>query len=133
MNFQVPQFIEIEDKIFGPFTWKQFLYLAGGAGVAYLCYAYLPFLVAIIPIGVVLGLAAGLAFFKVNNRPFILTLESAIKYFMGAKLYIWKQTPRSVTPGNQPKITPEAVTAARLTEGRLRDLAWSLDINNKLG
>ena len=34
MRFEVPQFIEIEDKIFGPFTWKQFVYLAGGVGLA---------------------------------------------------------------------------------------------------
>ncbi|MFM2424198.1 MAG: hypothetical protein RLZZ70_589, partial [Candidatus Parcubacteria bacterium] len=30
MQFEVPQFIEIEDKIFGPLTWKQFLYVGGG-------------------------------------------------------------------------------------------------------
>ncbi len=33
MRFEVPQFIDVEDKIFGPFTFKQFLYLAGGAGL----------------------------------------------------------------------------------------------------
>jgi len=32
MRFEVPQFIEVEDKIFGPFTWKQFIYLMGGEG-----------------------------------------------------------------------------------------------------
>ena len=32
MRFQVPQFIEIESKIFGPLTFKQFIYLAGGGG-----------------------------------------------------------------------------------------------------
>ncbi|TSC80302.1 MAG: hypothetical protein G01um101429_152 [Parcubacteria group bacterium Gr01-1014_29] len=31
-QFQVPQFIEVEDKIFGPLTTKQFFYLLGGGG-----------------------------------------------------------------------------------------------------
>ena len=43
MQFQVPQFIEIEDKIFGPLTFKQFIYLAGGGGLCFLLYTILPF------------------------------------------------------------------------------------------
>ena len=35
MRFQVPQFIEIEDKIIGPLTIKQFIYIAGGAGMCF--------------------------------------------------------------------------------------------------
>ena len=35
MQFQVPQFLDVEDKIVGPFTIKQFIYLAGGVGMGY--------------------------------------------------------------------------------------------------
>jgi hypothetical protein len=42
MRFQVPQFIEVEDKIFGPLTVKQFIYLAGGAGLVFILYHFLP-------------------------------------------------------------------------------------------
>src|SRR3989344_2665997 len=35
MEYQVPQFIEVEDKIIGPLTLKQFIYLAGEAGFSY--------------------------------------------------------------------------------------------------
>ena len=38
MRFEVPQFIEIEDKIIGPLTWKQFIYLAGGVGALLILY-----------------------------------------------------------------------------------------------
>ena len=34
MMFSVPQFIDVEDKIIGPLTLKQFIYLAGGAGLS---------------------------------------------------------------------------------------------------
>jgi len=46
MQYQVPQFIEIEDKIFGPLTLKQFLYLAGGGGLCLLFFTLLPLYLA---------------------------------------------------------------------------------------
>ena len=41
MRFQVPQFIEVEDKIFGPLTIKQFIYLLGGAGLSFIIYSFI--------------------------------------------------------------------------------------------
>ena len=38
MQFKVPQFIDVEDKLFGPVTFKEFVYLAGGAGLIYVIY-----------------------------------------------------------------------------------------------
>src|SRR3989338_2886149 len=91
MKYQVPQFIDVEDKIFGPLTFKQFVYLAGGAGLAFTLYSIFPLFVAIIFIVPIAVLAVALAFYRVNNKPFIFVLGSAIKYFMGSKLYIWKK------------------------------------------
>lgn len=91
MKFEVPQFIEIEDKIFGPFTWRQFLYLAGGGGVAVVLLVTTPFIVFVF-IGLPLGaLAVALAFFPVNNRPFSHFLEGAYNYMVRQKLYLWQQ------------------------------------------
>src|SRR3954470_17813630 len=89
MQFQVPQFIEVEDKIFGPLTFKQFIYVLGGLGAAYILWRVLPIYVAAPFILVVGGLAAALAFFQFNGRPFILGLESAFYFFFGSKLYLW--------------------------------------------
>ena len=36
MQYQVPQFIEVEDKIFGPLTFKQLVYVVGGEPCFYL-------------------------------------------------------------------------------------------------
>lgn len=91
MRFQVPQFIEIEDKIFGPLTFKQFVYVAGGGGIIALLFFFLPNFLAIIlaiPIAVFTG---ALAFYKINNRPFIIMVEAAIKLFFKNKLYVWKK------------------------------------------
>ncbi len=90
MRFEVPQFIDIEDKIFGPLTWRQFLYLGGGIGMGVVLFLTAHILVFLF-IGLPLAVAAGaLAFFPVNNRPFIFFLESIFNYLMSSKLYLWR-------------------------------------------
>jgi len=91
MQFEVPQFIEIEDKIFGPLTWRQFLYVGGGGAMAVVLFFTAPFIVFVF-IGLPLGLLAGaLAFFPVNNRPFSYFLEAIYTYLTKQKLYLWRQ------------------------------------------
>jgi transposase len=93
MRFQVPQFIEVEDKVFGPLTVKQFIYIAGGGGLSFIIWSLVPLplifkLVIILP---VLAFSFALAFYKINNKPFINVVEAAFKYFFTAKLYIWRK------------------------------------------
>ncbi len=91
MRFEVPQFIEIEDKIFGPLTWRQFLYLGGGGGMGAVLFFTTPFIVFLI-FGLPLALLAGaLAFYPVNSRPFSFFLEAIIGYVRRQKLYLWKK------------------------------------------
>jgi hypothetical protein len=129
MKFQVPQFIEVEDKIFGPFTFKQFVYLVGGAGSVYILWSLFPPFLAIIFIVPVAGLALALAFYNMNGRPFIVSLEAGLEYYLKNKLYIWKKV-----ESTKPKIQSEEIQKAKqivvpkLTEGKLKDIAWSLDI-----
>ncbi len=91
MQFRVPQFIDVEDKIFGPFTFKQFVYLAGGAGVSFVLWKLIPHWLAILLILPILGLSAALTFYKVNGKPFIDVMESYFKYIFQNKLYLWKK------------------------------------------
>ena len=132
MRYQVPQFIEIEDKIIGPLTLKQFIYLAGGAGMAFIVYTFVPLYVAIFLMAGVIALALALAFYKVNNKPFIDFLEAAVLYTTKEKLYIWKKEERKavakeVAPGEAPK-----VYVPHLSDSKLKELSWSLDINENL-
>jgi len=91
MRFEVPQFIEIEDKIFGPLTWRQFLYLGGGVGMAVVMFFTLSFLIFVL-LGIPLALLSGaLAFYPVNNRPFSFFLEAIINYISRQRLYLWRQ------------------------------------------
>jgi hypothetical protein len=138
MRFQVPQFIDVEDKIFGPLTLKQFIYLAGGAGLSFLIYTrlegLLPFAILVIIMAPVLVFSLVLAFYRINNKPFIFILESAVKYYMSPKLYLWKKNPRN--PEAMVK-NPEAAEAAQLlvpkiSNSKLKDMTWSLDIKESI-
>ncbi|OHA88182.1 MAG: hypothetical protein A2741_01015 [Candidatus Zambryskibacteria bacterium RIFCSPHIGHO2_01_FULL_43_27] len=127
MRFQVPQFIEVEDKLFGPFTLKQFLYLAGGAGIIVVLFSILPKFIAILISLPILIVSLALAFFKVNNRPFINALESFFKYTAGEKLYIWKKATEQGKMGAR-KVADPQVLVPRLSDSKLKDLSWSLDV-----
>ncbi len=132
MRFQVPQFIEIEDKIFGPLTFKQFIYLLGGAGAVFVLYAFLPLYLAIffgIPIAV---FALALAFYKVNNQPFVNVVEHAFRFSTSNKLFLWKKREIKTTPETEQKAKAAPAYMPKLTKNKLSDLAWSLDIKEKL-
>lgn len=135
MEYQVPQFIEVEDKIIGPLTLKQFIYIAGAGGLCVIFFVYLPIFLAFLFSAPIVGLAAALAFYKVNGKSFIEILEAGFNYYTGGKLFLWKHK----VPNEKEQSAAAAAateTAARpirgtpkLTRGKLSELAWSLDVN----
>lgn len=132
MRYQVPQFIEVEDKIFGPFTFKQFAYLAGAAGVTTALLLTTPLYVAIPAAVPFVALGAALAFYKVHNRPFIDVLESAVRYGVGNKLYLWRQRTHAPEASKEKPSGSSHVSVPALSQSKLKDLSWSLDIKESL-
>jgi hypothetical protein len=130
MQFKVPQFLDIEDKIFGPFTFREFVYLAGGAGLCFVIYKLVGLLLGAIPILIIAGFSGMLIFYRPNNKPFVNMLESGFKYFTQNKLYIWKKGNKKIA-NNKSGIANEdkqIIYGNKLTGSKLRDLAWSLDV-----
>jgi hypothetical protein len=108
MRFEVPQFIEIEDKIFGPLTWRQFLYLGGGIGMAVVIFLTTNFLVFLF-LGLPLALLAlALSFYPVNNRPFSYFLEAIFNYISSQRMYFWRKKEGVVYRGHKQKEGTEA-------------------------
>ncbi|HVB20144.1 MAG TPA: PrgI family protein [Candidatus Paceibacterota bacterium] len=137
MEYQVPQFIEVEDKIIGPLTLKQFIYVAGATGLCVIFFAYLPPIVALLFSAPIAALAAGLAFYKVNGKPFIEVIEAGFNYYTGSKLFLWKHTAPKAAEKGAAAAAAAAETALRmsrggprLTRGKLSELAWSLDVKS---
>ena len=137
MRFQVPQFIEVEDKIFGSLTLKQFIYLAGGGGLSFMVYIFINNLfIALLPISAIMGISAALAFYKVNKKPFVAVLESAFKYYLGTKLYIWKKSekvqPKDMQTAIKNAKNYASVMVPKISDSKLKDLTWSLDIKESM-
>lgn len=140
MRFEVPQFIDVKDKIFGPFTFKQFLYLAGAGGLAYLAIRVIPSFIKY-PIALVLALfGLALAFYKMNGRPFSVMLQAMLTYLFSSKLFLWHQrdatkmksdaedAKKKIRQQDQERKAAEAIAEDHHDDGELRDLAWNLDI-----
>jgi len=131
MEYQVPQFIEIEDKIFGPLTLRQFIFVAGGAGLCAALILYLPFFIGVLLSIPVATLAGALAFYKVNNKSFLDLIEAGFNYYTKERLYLWKKEQKSETPAVvQASVAPERQKLG-LSSGKLKELAWSLDIKDQ--
>ncbi len=129
MQFKVPQFIDMEDKVFGNLSFKQFVYLAGGGGLAYVALRVLPVYIAILVVPALVGLALALTFVKINGKPFSHALESYVRYHSKSKLYLWKKQESKI---EKPKefIPVSGLKNIRdtLTESKLQTLSWSLDV-----
>lgn len=131
MKFQVPQFVEVEDKLFWRLTLKQFIYLAGGAGLAVIIFLTLNRLLAIFIALPVIAFSLALAFYKINNRPFINFVEAATMYFLHDKLYIWRKVDAPITPekaGSTAEPEQDATTIMpKMHNSKLKDMNWALD------
>lgn len=133
MRFSVPQFIDVEDKILGPLTLKQGIYLIGGVGVCVGLFLKFGFFIAVIIGGPILGLAFALAFIKVHGRSFMYTLSSAVFFFSKDKLYLWRKTPKKKTMKKEKKSGQKNETrpvSVHMRQSNLKKLAWSLDTRN---
>jgi hypothetical protein len=132
MEYQVPQFIEVEDKIFGPLSLKQFIYLAGGLGLCAIILLSLPFFIGILLAIPVALLSGALAFYKINNKNFVDMVEAAVTFYTKERLFLWKKEPKADAPAVQASVAPPPEKRG-LTRGKLRELAWSLDIKDRPG
>jgi hypothetical protein len=143
MQFQVPQFLDVEDKVIGPLTIKQFLYICGGAGLTYLSYRLIPWMViAIIPMFGFAVLGGMLAFYKHNNKPFVFLIESAFNYIQSSRLYVWRrrekdnQVSLALNITNFAPIKNAGAGMPLVNNGsKLNDLTWTIDVvkGNEVG
>lgn len=93
MQFKVPQNIDMEDKIVGPLTLVQFLYLLGGGLIVYSLFQTVTsskalFVILALPIAIV---SVGLAFVKIQDQPLSHFIKAGLYYFTNPKVRFWKK------------------------------------------
>lgn len=132
MQYTVPKFIEVEDKVIGPLTLKQFALLATGIGIfiilAYLVSVALAFIVGL-PI---LIFSIIFAFHKPYGRPFSAYFASILQFFVQPKFYLFRRIPQAPKVKVKAEIKPAPKAAPKIvTRSRLKDLAWTLDTGGR--
>jgi len=133
MQYPVPQFQDVEDKVIGSLTFKQFIYILGGGGLSYIILMTVPSGLNILLIALVAGFSLSLAFYKINRQPLINIIEAAFYYSIKNKLYLW-----SHSKAKKPKeevYNPKAglpVEVPNMGNSKMKDLAWNLDINENV-
>jgi len=93
MNFTIPQFIEMESKIVGPLTFKQFIFVGIGTTISFVIYfvvgkASMPLALAMIAI--VGGCSGALAFVKIDGIDIIKVIEHYIAFARSPRMFLWQ-------------------------------------------
>ncbi|MDP3004438.1 MAG: PrgI family protein [Patescibacteria group bacterium] len=137
MQYQVPQFIELEDRIIGPLTLKQFLYLAFAGALLFVFWFLFAFYIWIIVALPIAAMAVVFAFLKINDRPFVYFFLAFIKYFTKPKLYIFSSAPEkikleTILPSKPSSVPPSGtLEGKKITLSKLKELALNLDVGSK--
>jgi hypothetical protein len=125
-QFVVPQFIEVEDKIIGPITTRQFVIILVTVGIGFVVKA-LSDLTLMLVINIPLGIfALVLAFVKVNGVPFHFFLLNVVQTLKRSPIRVWNKnlsdaeiialSQVELPPPPAPKIYKEAPPSSRLNQ-----------------
>jgi len=128
-QYKVPQNIDMQDKIFGPLTLFQFLYLLIGGMFSYALLKTSIYLFIAFGIPVVV-LALAFAFVKVQDQPFSKFLASLVHYLLTPKTWVWHKGPSTVVTIAEPPGTKKPLGRAapkKFDLATIRNVASRLD------
>ncbi len=130
MQYQVPQYLKVEDKIIGPLTLKQFIYLLLAGGLLFLLFNILKFgifIIVAIPITIFTLL---LAFYKIGNQKFSQFVVNLLGFVTKPNIYTWKKSaPTRPEEEPMPKIIKKAkVSEQPPMESKLKEIGWKIEI-----
>ena len=88
-QFTVPQFIDVEPKIIGPITVRQFLIMLAAALFIFVAYRIFDFTGFVIVSVIIFLIAMLFSFIKINGRPFHFFVLNIIQAIKRPGLRIW--------------------------------------------
>ena len=91
-QFTVPQFIDVEAKIIGPITTRQFIIMLSGAMISAIAYKFFDFSLFVTVVFLVFVFTIFFGFVKINGRPFHFFILNFTQTFRRAKLRVWNNT-----------------------------------------
>jgi len=140
MQYPVPQFTEVEDKIIGSLTIKQFGVIFGGGVLVFLAFTLTKSVVVLIFAAVIIGLPTlGLAFARLNGRPMYNMIGNFVGFLTSTKVLVFHKEGSLVSDRQQKdKAAPVSAAAqnpdqtkAVSPKQRLRDVNKMLEQNER--
>lgn len=124
MQFVVPQFIDVEDKILGPLSVRQFIMCIVASGMIIAAFRFADFPLFILETFVTVVLLILFAFMRVNGRPFHHFLFNLLQNLRKPKLRVWRRivltedlaVPHVATTAKQVPSAKTPLSGSRLTE-----------------
>lgn len=124
MQFTIPQFIDVEAKIIGPITVRQFILILAGFFLGALAYKIFDFSLFLTTVIIILIIIIMFGFAKINGRPFHHFVVNFIQTLKKAKLRVWNNTLVMAAKEEEAAkkvleiyhVTPKHYTASRLAE-----------------
>ncbi len=92
MQFQVPQYVDVEDKIVGPLTLKQFFYIATGFLMIFVSFFVLATWLWFITSAIIAAASLSFALVKYNGRPLMTVALAAFRHYTGGRTYVWQKS-----------------------------------------
>lgn len=90
-QFMVPQFIEVEDKIFGPVTSRQFVILLVGALACFIAFKLSDTVLFIVWLILIGGGSLILAFATINGQPFHFFILNILQNLTQPSRSVWNK------------------------------------------
>lgn len=132
MQFSVPQFTDVEDRIIGPLTLRQFFILLGVGAILFMVWSSTKNIPVFVGACVIFGLPGlALAFLPFNGRPMYKSLPIMVKYLFAPKEYRFRREglasrtsnfvmTRESQPVQKRKDTSDIVTKLQRVEYQLK-------------
>lgn len=126
--FLVPQFIDVEAKVIGPITTRQFLIMMVGGMLDFIFYKifyFNTFVIVTVLVDAVLGV---IAFFKVNGMPFHYFFLNLVQTLKRPRLRIWHKINITALPAAEKKdVRKEFIAKPPMVGSRLSTLSLVVD------
>ena len=131
-QFVVPQFIDVEDKVIGPITVRQFIIMLVGAGLIFIAYKLADFALFLLEGITIAMITFVVAFIKVNGRPIHYFLLNFIQTSMRSRLRVWNRTYsdaelKGYSKEKAPVLPTKIVTKNKVRASRLAELSLIVD------
>ncbi len=125
----VPQYIDVEDKIAGPLTWKHIGWMFAGGAVLLFAFTLLDtttFIIAAVPITIFTG---ALIFYRPSGVPLVQFIGFGFTYLFRPKVYTWQREDTLYTQKKKNKVMHIETTSEKkhLGENDMHAIAQMLD------